>query len=238
MTDMLLEVKDLHTKYGKSQVLYGVSLSAAKGEVTCVLGRNGVGKTTTLKSIIGLVPRYAGSIRYKGQEVAGLAPYRVARMGLGYVPEERRIFPTLTVRENLLMGTRPANDLQDRAWSIDEVLEYFPGLQHRVNSKGRFLSGGEQQMLAIGRALVGNPEILLVDEPTEGLAPVIVEVVEKVIRDVAGRGVGVLLVESKLAVAERLATRVYVMSKGQIVYEGNADELKRNQGIRKQYLEV
>lgn len=238
MNPVLLEVRNLHTNYGESQVLHGVSLLARKGEVTCLLGRNGVGKTTTLKSIIGLVPPRAGSVRYKDSEVAGWPAYRIARMGVGYVPEERRIFPTLSVRENLLMGVKPASDPGERAWSIDDALEYFPGLQRRVDSKGRFLSGGEQQMLALGRALVGNPGILLVDEPTEGLAPVIVEVVERVIHEVAARGIGVLLVESKLAVAERLATHVYVISKGQIVFEGSAAELKQKEEIRKQYLEV
>lgn len=238
MNPVLLEVRNLHTNYGESQVLHGVSLLARKGEVTCLLGRNGVGKTTTLKSIIGLVPPRAGSVRYKDSEVAGWPAYRIARMGVGYVPEERRIFPTLSVRENLLMGVKPASDPGERTWSIDDALEYFPGLQRRVDSKGRFLSGGEQQMLALGRALVGNPGILLVDEPTEGLAPVIVEVVERVIHEVAARGIGVLLVESKLAVAERLATHVYVISKGQIVFEGSAAELKQKEEIRKQYLEV
>ncbi len=240
MPEPLLEVNGLHASYGASKVLHGVTLCTRKGEVTCLLGRNGVGKTTTLKSVIGLLAPQAGAVVFRGTDVAGWPPHRIARMGIGYVPEERRIFPTLTVRENLLMGVRSpvAEDNRAGSWSVEEILACFPGLERRVDSMGRFLSGGEQQMLAIGRALVGNPQILLIDEPTEGLAPVIVEVVEQVIRDVVARGVGVLLVESKLAVAERLATNVYVISKGRIVYEGTTAELKQQEGIRKQYLEV
>lgn len=241
MNGHLLKVEGLEAAYGASRILYGVSLTVEPGEVSCLLGRNGVGKTTTLKSIMGLLKPAAGSVALDGTEVTGWAPHRVARMGVGYVPEERRIFPTLTVLENLEMGNRESARTALRGgveWSVDAVLDYFPGLKRRAGSMGRFLSGGEQQMLSIGRALVTKPRVLLVDEPTEGLAPVIVEVVEKVIRDVAAQGVAVLLVESKLAVAERLANRVYVISKGTIVYEGKANDLKQREDIRKQYLEV
>jgi branched-chain amino acid transport system ATP-binding protein len=234
---MSLVIHDLQSFYGKSQVLHGVSLDVPPGEITCLLGRNGVGKSTTLKSIMGIVQPRAGSIRLNGTDIARLPPHSIARFGVGYVPEERRIFPTLTVRENLAMGQRSAAAAQVK-WTPAQILDYFPSLQKRIASKGAHLSGGEQQMLAIGRALVGNPDVLLVDEPTEGLAPVIVEVVENVIRDIAARGVAVLLVESKLAVAERLATRVFVMSKGEIVFNGSAQQLAENTSIRKQHLEV
>jgi len=235
-TDVALEIRDLQASYGQSQVLHGTSLACRQGEITCLLGRNGVGKSTTLKSIMGLIRPGGGSIRYRGRDIAGLPAHRVARLGLGYVPEERLIFPTLTVTENLLLGCRPGT--ARGGWSVKDVLERFPGLARRKDSKGRFLSGGEQQMLAIGRAMVANPGVMLIDDPSEGLAPVIVEVVEQVIREIAGRGVAVLLVESKLPVVERLATRVNVMSKGEVVYEGTVAELKENHAVRKQYLEV
>jgi len=235
---MPMDIQGLQSFYGKSQVLHGVSLDVPSGEITCLLGRNGVGKTTTLKSVMGIVRPRAGSIRLQDRDIAGMVPHRIARLGVGFVPEERRIFPTLTVMENLMMGQRRAGAEARIRWTIPEILERFPSLEKRRASKGAFLSGGEQQMLAIGRALVGNPDVLLVDEPTEGLAPVIVEVVEQVVRDVAARGVAVLLVESKLAVAERLATRVFVMSKGEIVFKGSTGELARNSAVRKQHLEV
>lgn len=235
---MAMDIQSLQSFYGKSQVLHGVSLDVPAGEITCLLGRNGVGKSTTLKSIMGIVKPRAGSIHLRDTDIARLAPHQIARMGVAYVPEERRIFPTLTVQENLEMGQRRSQRVPKVVWTIPQIVEYFPSLQRRIGSKGAFLSGGEQQMLAIGRALVGNPDVLLVDEPTEGLAPVIVEVVEQVIREVAARGVAVLLVESKLAVAERLATRVFVMSKGEIVFAGSAAELAANAAVRKQHLEV
>lgn len=237
--DTVLEAQGLRASYGASQVLHGVDIRCRRGQITALLGRNGVGKSTTLKSVMGLVPPRAGSVRFSGQEIAGRPPHQLARMGIGYVPEERHVFPTLTVLENLQMGTpvRPRAGAAD-TWSIDRVLEVFPGLQRRIDSKGRYLSGGEQQMLSIGRALVSNPDLMLIDDPSEGLAPVIVEVVEKVIRDVAAHGISVLLVESKLPVVERLADRVYVMSKGQCVYEGSAADLKSDHEVRKRYLEV
>ncbi|CAM5350078.1 LIV-I protein F OS=Afipia felis OX=1035 GN=livF_1 PE=3 SV=1 [Afipia felis] len=239
MTETILNVDDVCASYGESQVLYEVSLHCEKGSITGLLGRNGVGKSTTLKSIMGLVSTSAGSIRLDGEEVRGLAPYQLARRGIGFVPEERQIFPTLTVLENLQMGCRPPEHKIDyKPWTIREILEIFPGLERRKTSKGEFLSGGEQQMLSLGRALVGNPRVLLVDDPSEGLAPVIVEVVEEVIRAAAERGVSVLLVESKLAVVQRLANKVYVMSKGAVVHEGTSLELQDNAEIRRRYLEV
>ncbi len=232
----MLEVRNLATSYGKTQVLYGVSLAAATGEVTCLLGRNGFGKSTTLKSIMGLVAPQSGSVRWRGRDLTGLLPYQVARAGIGYVPQDRRIFPTLTVRENLLMGVKPGS--REGKWSIEQVLGYFPPLARRVSFKGRFLSGGEQQMLAIARALMGDPQVLLLDEPTEGLAPLIVDALEGVIREITGRGLAVLFVESKLSVALRLAVRVSVIWKGRIVYDGSPTELEQNREVRQRYLEV
>jgi len=239
MSETILKVEGVCASYGESKILYDVSLSCKKGGITALLGRNGVGKSTTLKTIMGLVSTSTGSVLFDGKEARGLAPYQLARRGIGFVPEERQIFPTLTVWENLQMGCRPPNHKIDYApWTIREIFEIFPGLECRKASRGELLSGGEQQMLSLGRALVGNPKLLLVDDPSEGLAPVIVEVVERVIRAAAGRGISVLLGESKLPVVERLASKVYVMSKGTIVYEGSTIELQKDAEIRKRYLEV
>lgn len=234
----MLEVRGLATFYGKTQVLWDVSLSAAAGEVTCLLGRNGFGKSTTLKSIMGLVPPRRGEIRFEGRRLAGAPPHVIARAGIGYVPQERRVFPTLTVRENLLMGVQPGRRSEAGRWSISDVLAYFPPLAPRLESQGRFLSGGEQQMLSIGRALMGSPDVLLLDEPTEGLAPVIVESLRGVVRDITAQGLAVLFAESKLAVALHFAARVFVIWKGQIVYEGASAELARDEAARRRYLEV
>jgi branched-chain amino acid transport system ATP-binding protein len=205
----LLQVKDLCTNYGDSQVLHGISFEARRSEITCLLGRNGVGKTTTLKSVIGLVPPRSGSIRYDGRETAGAPAHRIARMGIGYVPEERRIFPTLTVLENLLMGERDAARGGTRSWSVEQALEYFPGLQRRIGSQGRFLSGGEQQMLALARALVGNPGVMLVDEPTEGLAPVIVEVARELLDFITDRWRKGLFTEAAFRFDPRENAKIY-----------------------------
>jgi branched-chain amino acid transport system ATP-binding protein len=235
---MLLELKDLHTYYEESHILQGVSLNVDCGEIVCLLGRNGVGKSTTLKSIIGLVEPRSGNVVFKGQNIAGMPLYTIAKLGVGYVPEERRIFPTLTVRENLLMGIKPAQKGTGDGWSIEKVYNYFPALQARDRQKGGHLSGGEQQMLTIARTLMGNPEVLLIDEPTEGLAPLIVETVEQVIRDIHHHGIPILLVEQNMRVAMRLAGRIYVISKGKIVFEGTRQELKDAREIREKYLEV
>ena len=235
---MLLELKDLHTYYEESHILQGVSLNVDCGEIVCLLGRNGVGKSTTLKSIIGLVEPRSGNVVFKGQNIAGMPLYTIAKLGVGYVPEERRIFPTLTVRENLLMGIKPGQKGTGDGWSIEKVYNYFPALQARDRQKGGHLSGGEQQMLTIARTLMGNPEVLLIDEPTEGLAPLIVETVEQVIRDIHHHGIPILLVEQNMRVAMRLAGRIYVISKGKIVFEGTRQELKDAREIREKYLEV
>jgi branched-chain amino acid transport system ATP-binding protein len=235
---MLLSLKDLNTYYEQSHILQGVSLYVEQGEIVCLLGRNGVGKSTTLKSVIGLVKPRSGEVLFKGENVAGLPPHTIANKGVGYVPEERRIFGPLTVRENLLMGIKPGRKANGNGWSIEKIYQYFPALQIREKQKGGHLSGGEQQMLTIARTLMGNPEVILIDEPTEGLAPKIVETVEEVIQDIHRQGVPVLLVEQNLRVALRLAGRIYVIAKGKIVFQGTGGELEKAQDIREKYLEV
>ena len=238
----MLQVNTLHSHYAKSHILHGVSLTVEAGEIVCLLGRNGVGKSTTLKTLMGLVKPSAGSVRFKGQDITGLAAYRVARLGLGYVPEERRIFPTISVKENLLMGIKGSQRAARRAngngWTFDRVYEFFPRLRERENQRAGTLSGGEQQMLTTGRTLMGNPDLLLVDEPTEGLAPMIVEQVERILTEIHRSGTPILLVEQAMETALALAHRVYVMSKGQIVFTGSAAQLQANEQVRKQYLEV
>jgi len=235
---MLLEIKDLNTFYEQSHILQGVSLNVDHGEIVCLLGRNGVGKSTTLKSIIGLVKPRSGEVFFKGQNIAGMPPHTIAKLGVGYVPEERRIFPTLTLRENLLMGIKPGQKSNGDGWTIEKVYRYFPALQARDKQKGGHLSGGEQQMLTIARTLMGNPEVLLIDEPTEGLAPKIVETVEQVIQDIHQHNIPILLVEQNMRVALRLAGRIYVISKGKIVFQGTGLELKEAHEVREKYLEV
>ena len=233
---MLLAVEELHAHYGKSHILHGVSLEVDAGEIVCLLGRNGVGKSTTLKSVMGLVAPSRGRVAFKGAPIAGMPPYRIARLGLGYVPEERRIFPTITVRENLLMGVKSGT--RNGGWTAERVYEFFPRLKERLHQRAGTLSGGEQQMLTMGRTLMGNPDLLLVDEPTEGLAPMIVEEVERILSAVHKSGTPVLLVEQSMETALALAQRVYVMSKGQIVFSGSMRELQASESVRKQYLEV
>ena len=235
---MLLEVNELHAHYDKSHILHGVTLAVDAGEIVCVLGRNGVGKSTTLKALMGLVPPTAGTIVFNGVSLQGLGPHRVARLGLGYVPEERRIFPTISVRENLLMGLKRGGRVDGRGWTFERIYEFFPRLRERERQRAGTLSGGEQQMLTIARTLMGNPTLLLIDEPTEGLAPLIVEQVERILVEVHRSGTPILLVEQAMETALSLAQRVYVMSKGQIVYTGSVRELAGNDEVRKQYLEV
>jgi branched-chain amino acid transport system ATP-binding protein len=238
---MLLEVKDLNTFYGASHVLQGVSLNVADGELVALLGRNGMGKSTTLKTIMGLVKAKSGSVVFEGKEILGYPPYKAAQAGIGYVPEERRIFPELSVQDNLLLGVKGGKmgDPNDPSvWTTDRIYGHFPKLKERCNSQGRFLSGGEQQMLSIGRSLMGNPKLLLVDEPSEGLAPIMVQEVRNVLEEINKAGVSILLVEHNLKVALSLAHRVYLMGKAHIGYEGSAEELKNNHEVRAKYLEV
>ena len=234
---MLIQVDGVHTFFGKSHILHGVSLEMERGEIISLLGRNGVGKSTTLKSIVGLISPQRGSIRFKGEEVAGLRPHKISRLGIGYVPEERRIFPHLTVRQNLLIGVKPGHKA-DGPWTMERIYGYFPQLAKRERQKGRYLSGGEQQMLTIGRTLMGNPELLLVDEATEGLAPLLVDIIIEILRGIHEMGGSILLVEKAMDVALGLAGRAYVMSKGEIVFQGRGEELYANEAVRKKYLEV
>ena len=235
---MLLEVKDLNTYYGASHVLQGISLALDQGEIVALLGRNGMGKSTTLKSIMGLVKPRSGEVIFRGKDIAGYPPYKAARAGIGYVPEERRIFPNLSVLDNLSMGVKAGKAGKDNGWSLDRIFEHFPLLKERSNSRGSHLSGGEQQMLAIGRTLMGNPELLMVDEPTEGLSPILVKEVRDMIADINKAGVSILLVEHNLKVAMSLANRIYLMGKAQIGFAGDVQELEAKPEIREKYLEV
>lgn len=231
----MLEVKDLHAYYGKSHILQGVDMNIQAGEVVSLLGRNGVGRSTTVKAIMGEVTPH-GTVRFKGQDIAGLPSYKIAHLGLGYVPEHRDIFPGLTVRQNLLLGIK--NPRKPGRWKLDEMLEMFPNLARRADTAAGVLSGGEKQMLTTCRTLMGDPELIMIDEPTEGLAPLIVQQVGDLIARIAEAGVAILLVEQKLSIALRISHRLYVMGHGQIVFEGTPDELKANDAIRKDWLEV
>jgi branched-chain amino acid transport system ATP-binding protein len=233
----LLEVEGLHAHYDKSHILHGVSLNIAPGEIVSLLGRNGSGRSTTLKAIMGLVPPTGGYVRLDGRDLAGERAFKVARVGIAYVPEEREIFANITVDENLRIGVQPPR-AGVPTWTVDQMFAFFPQLRERRTTTAGMLSGGEQQMLTICRALLGNPRVILIDEPTEGLAPKIVEVVTEVIRDICRRGVSVLLVEQKLTIALRVSKRVYVMGHGQIVFEGTPDDLRQAPGIRRDWLEV
>ncbi len=238
---MLLEVKDLNTFYGTSHVLQGISLTVSQGELVALLGRNGMGKSTTLKSIMGVVKPRSGSVVFQGKDIIGQASFRVARAGIGYVPEERRIFPNLTVKENLFMGIKGGkikNPDDPNTWTVERIFQHFPMLEKRATQKGKFLSGGEQQMLTIGRSLMGNPDLLLVDEPTEGLSPLMVKEVRDVLAEINKAGVSILLVEHNLKVAMSLAHRLDLMGKAHVGFSGTVDELKANPEARAKYLEV
>jgi len=228
----VLRVEDIHTAYGLSQVLFGVSLEVAPGECVCLLGRNGVGKTTTMRSIMGLTPPRHGRVVWKDRDITGRAPYRVARAGIGFVPEDRRIFADLTVWENLDVGSRGSAG----GWTIERVVGLFPKLGELATRRGGFLSGGEQQMLTIARTLMGNPELLLLDEPSEGLAPLVVEHLKEQIGQLKAQGLTILLAEQNVGFSLDLADRVYVLEKGQIRYHGTAREVRENDGILHQYL--
>ena len=230
----MLEVRDLHAFYGKSHVLHGVSLDVREGEIVSLLGRNGVGRSTTVKAIMGQVAA-KGEVRFRGESIAGLAPHQIARRGLGYVPEDRAIFPDLTVRENLELGRK---DAREGAFGIDEAYSLFPRLRERAATPAGVLSGGEQQMLTLCRTLMGNPRLVMVDEPTEGLAPQLVELVARFLEMVRGRGIPILLVEQKLAIALDISERVYVLGHGRVVFEGTPAELRANEAVRKEWLEV
>lgn len=238
---MLLEVRNLNTYYGKSRVLQDMSISVDSGETVALLGRNGMGKSTTLKSIMGLVRPLSGSIIYSGRNIFGYTPHQVARAGIGFVPEERRIFPNLPVLDNLKMGIKHGKATRrssSNQWNLEKVYNHFPILKERSSQKGATLSGGEQQMLAIARTLMGNPDLLMVDEPTEGLSPALTREVRNVLESIGKTGVSILLVEHNLKVAMSLANRVYLMDKACVGFSGTVEELDANPEIRAKYLEV
>jgi branched-chain amino acid transport system ATP-binding protein len=231
----MLEVKDLHAYYGKSHILQGVSFAVDEGQIVSLLGRNGVGRSTTIKAIMGLVAP-TGSIKFRGQEIVGHKPHEIARLGLGYIPETRDIFPGLTVRENLLLGVK--NMRHEGRWSMPDMFNLFPDLGKRADTAADVLSGGEQQMLTMCRTLMGDPELVMIDEPTEGLAPMLIEQVGTLLEEMSKRGISVLLVEQKLTIALKISQRLYVMGHGQIVFDGTPAELRNNEKIRKEWLEV
>ena len=230
-----LSIQGINTYYGYSHVLHDVSLDVPQGTVVALLGRNGVGKTTTLRSVMGLTPARSGRILFKNEDITATPPYLISRKGVGYVPQGRRLFSSLTVKEHLTVYHRKGPDGQD-AWTPDRVLEFFPRLKERYSSRGGELSGGEQQMLASARALVTNPHLIVLDEPTEGLAPLVVAEVGRLILKVKAEGLSILLTEQKLRFALNLADDVYLMSKGQIVFHSSPQELDENEEVKKLYL--
>ncbi len=231
----MLTVRDLHAYYGKSHILQGVNLEVRTGEIVSLLGRNGVGRSTTCKAIMGLVEP-VGEVLWKNKSIAGLRPDLIAQAGIGYVPEDRQIFPTLTVRQNLELGQKRAGRFG--RWSFDDMFALFPHLRERQHNPAGVLSGGEQQMLTMGRTLMGDPELVIIDEPTEGLAPLLTIQVGRFLDEIARRGVSILLVEQKLTIALKISHRVYVMGHGRIVFEGTPADLAANEAVRKENLEV
>jgi len=232
---MMLEIRDLHAYYGKSHILQGVDLSVSEGEIVSLLGRNGVGRSTTCKAIMGLVQPH-GSISFKGRPIAGLRPEQIAHAGIVYVPEDRQVFPTLTVQQNLELGMKRAGKFG--RWNFEDVYKLFPNLDARRHNPAGVLSGGEQQMLTMCRTLMGDPDLVIIDEPTEGLAPKLVEQVGTLLDEIARRGVAILLIEQKLTIALRISKRLYVMGHGRIVFEGDTAALNANTAVRKEWLEV
>jgi branched-chain amino acid transport system ATP-binding protein len=232
---MLLQLADVHAYYGKSHILHGVDMNVREGEIVSLLGRNGSGRSTTVKSIMGLVAA-EGSIRLRDQEILGQRTFNIAHRGIGYVPENRDIFPKLTVEQNLQLGEK--RGAKKPRWSFDDMYRLFPRLKEREHTEAGVLSGGEQQMLTLCRTLMGDPDLIMIDEPTEGLAPKIVELVGEYLQELRRRGVSVLLVEQKLTIALQISERCYVMGHGSIVFEGTPDDLRRNADIRKEWLEV
>lgn len=229
----MLQVENIHTYYGESHILHGVSLSVKTGKLSVLLGRNGMGKTTTIRSIIGFTPPKEGKIYFKDKEIQELPPYRIARLGIGISPQGRSVFPNLTVKENLLLSARSS---RNGHWTLDKVYDLFPRLKERASSMGGTLSGGEQQMLAIGRALVLNPDLILLDEPSEGLSPIMVETVANVIRRLKEEQLSMLMVEQNLAMALSVADHVYILNKGEIVFSGTPEELEQDEEVKRTYL--
>ncbi|MEH6522913.1 ABC transporter ATP-binding protein [Sulfitobacter sp.] len=227
----------MHAYYGKSHILQGVTLNVQEGEIVALLGRNGVGRSTTCKAIMGEVVPH-GSVKFRGKEIAGKKAYEVANMGIGYVPENRDIFPGLTTRQNLTLGLKPGQKDGAGRWSMQMMFDMFENLDRRADVEASVLSGGEQQMLTMCRTLMGDPDFVMIDEPTEGLSPQMVQKVAEVLQEIAKRGISTLLVEQKLSIAMDIADRVYVMGHGQVVFEGTPAELKERDDVRKEWLEV
>ncbi len=233
----MLEVRDMHAYYGKSHILQGINLQVGEGEIVSLLGRNGVGRSTTCKAIIGEVEPQ-GSVVFKGQEIAGKKAFEVANLGIGYVPENRDIFPGLTTRQNLNLGLKPGQKDGAGRWSMQDMFNLFSNLNERADVEASVLSGGEQQMLTMCRTLMGDPDFVMIDEPTEGLSPQMTQKVADLLREIARRGVSTLLVEQKLSIAMDISDRVYVMGHGQVVFEGTPADLTEREDIRKEWLEV
>ena len=231
----MLETRNLHAYYGKSHILHGVDMRLGKGEIVSLLGRNGVGRSTTIKAIMGQVAA-TGSIKFNDQELIGRKAFEIAHLGIGYVPENRDIFPTLTVKQNLILGEKNKNT--NPRWTMEDMYKLFPRLRERADTAAGVLSGGEQQMLTLCRTLMGDPDLIMVDEPTEGLSPQMVEHVSRLLEEIKSRGIAILLVEQKLTIALNISERLYVMGHGKIVFEGTPQALRDNQAIRKEWLEV
>ncbi len=231
----MLQLTDLHAYYGKSHILHGVTMNVQPGEIVSLLGRNGSGRSTTVKTIMGLVDG-KGSVKWNNKELLGMEAFRIAHAGLGYVPENRDIFPKMTVHDNLVLGQKGGK--KKPRWTFDDMYKLFPRLKERQHVEAGVLSGGEQQMLTLCRTLMGDPELVMIDEPTEGLAPKMVELVAKLLEQIAARGVSILLVEQKLTIALRISQRLYVMGHGHIVFEGTPAALSANEAVRKEWLEV
>lgn len=234
MSAPLLQVANLQAYYGKSHVLHGVDLTVGEGEIVCLLGRNGVGRSTTAKAIMGLVD-CTGMVRFKGRDLMGEKAFRIARAGIGYVPEDRQVFPTLTVYENLLLGLKGKNPGR---WRFEDMYALFPRLHERRDTQAGVLSGGEQQMLTLARTMMGDPDLVIIDEPTEGLAPLIVALVADFLRTLRTHGTSVLLIEQKLTIALEVSQRAYVMGHGHLVFEGTPEALRANKSIRQEWLEL
>ncbi|MGZ3525122.1 MAG: ABC transporter ATP-binding protein [Thermodesulfobacteriota bacterium] len=232
---MMLEIKEIHTYYGTSHILFGISLDVKQGEAVCLLGRNGAGKTTTFRSIIGLTPPKKGSIKFKDQEIIGKPSYRIAQMGIGFVPDTRRIFPDLTVRQNIMVARR---ERENAIWNLETIYALYPKLRELDSHMGTQLSGGEQQMLTVARTLMTNPELLLLDEPGEGLAPLVIQAMKVQLGEIKKLGTTMLICEHNVGLATALSDRGYVIDKGSIRYQGTIEELQKNEEVRKKYLMV
>jgi branched-chain amino acid transport system ATP-binding protein len=233
----MLEVQNMHAYYGKSHILHGVNMRIEEGEIVALLGRNGAGRSTTCKAVMGEVTP-TGSVKFKGQEIAGKKAFEISRLGVGYVPENRDIFAGMTTRQNLILGMKPGVKDGDGRWKMQDMFDMFENLQRRADVEASVLSGGEQQMLTMCRTLMGDPDLIMIDEPTEGLSPQMVTKVGELLQEIARRGVAIMLVEQKLSIAMDIAHRVYVMGHGEMVFEGTPAELKSREDVRKEWLEV